>query len=63
MKLKDKPKPPKKVNTGSTKLSLFNHYTALLEEESDDHQHEDGPENTPKHSPIYITDVGNYSMV
>jgi hypothetical protein len=41
--------------------SNSNHYTALLEEESEDKQHKAGPENTPKLPPIYITDVKNIS--
>jgi hypothetical protein len=41
--------------------STSNHYTALLEEESEDQQQKARPQNMPKHSPIYITDVQNIS--
>jgi hypothetical protein len=34
-------------------------YTALLEEESEVQQQKVSPENMPKPSPIYITDVNN----
>jgi hypothetical protein len=63
MKLKEKPNTPKTANTGSTKLPLPNHYTALLEEESEDQQHKAGPENKPKSPPIYTTDVKNISPI
>jgi hypothetical protein len=43
------------------KTSTSNHYTALLEEESEDQQQKAGPENKPKPLPIYITDVTNIS--
>jgi hypothetical protein len=39
--------------------STSNHYTPLVEEESEDQQQKAGPENTPKPPPIYITDVKN----
>jgi hypothetical protein len=39
--------------------STSNCYTALLEEECEDRQHEAGPENMPKPPQIYITDVPN----
>jgi hypothetical protein len=38
-----------------------NHYTALLEEESEDQQQKASPGNAPKPSQIYITDVTNIS--
>jgi hypothetical protein len=41
--------------------STSSHYTALLEEESEDHQQKSGPENTPEPPPVYITDVTNIS--
>jgi hypothetical protein len=41
--------------------STSNRYTALLEVESEDQQQKAGPENSPKPSPIYITDVTNIS--
>jgi hypothetical protein len=43
--------------------STYNRYTALLEEGSEDQQEKDGPENTPKPPPIYITDVKNISTL
>jgi hypothetical protein len=41
--------------------STSNRYTALLEEECEDHQQKAGSESTPKAPPIYITDVTNIS--
>jgi hypothetical protein len=41
--------------------STSNHYTALLEEGSEDQQQKASPENTPEPRPIYITDVKNIS--
>jgi hypothetical protein len=37
--------------------STTNHYTALLEEETEDQQHKAGSENTLKPPPVYIADV------
>jgi hypothetical protein len=41
--------------------STSNRYTALLEEGSEDQQQRASPENMPKSSQIYITDVKNIS--
>jgi hypothetical protein len=41
--------------------STSNRYTTLLAEGSEDQQQKDGPENTPKLPPIYITDIKNIS--
>jgi hypothetical protein len=40
--------------------STSSHYTALVEEESEDKQHIAGPENMTK-PPIYVTNVKNIS--
>jgi hypothetical protein len=61
MKLKERPNTPKKANTGSIKFPLPNHYTALLQEESEDQQHKASSENMPKPPPIHITYVKNIS--
>jgi hypothetical protein len=37
--------------------STSNHYTAILQEGSEDQQQKAGPQNKPKPPPIYITDV------
>jgi hypothetical protein len=41
--------------------STSNHYTALVEEESEDQQKKASSENMPKPRPVYITDVKNIS--
>jgi hypothetical protein len=41
--------------------STSNHYTALLEEKSEDQQHKASLETTPKPPPLYITGVKNIS--
>jgi hypothetical protein len=41
--------------------SISNRYTALLEERSEDQQQKEGPVDTPKPPPIYITDDTNTS--
>jgi hypothetical protein len=56
-----KEKPQEKLNSsktmGSNPTSTHNHYSALLEDESEDQQQITDLGNTPKLPPIYVSDV------
>jgi hypothetical protein len=57
MNLKQKTKHSKESEYWLNQTSTSNHYTALLEEESEDQLYKAGPENTPKSLLIDIIDV------
>jgi hypothetical protein len=56
MKLREA-KHTKESESWLNQISTSSHYTALLEEESEDQQHKAGPEKKPKPPPTYITDL------
>jgi hypothetical protein len=48
-------KHPKESNHWLHPTSTSNRYTAVLDEENGHQQQQDGPGNTPKHPPMYVS--------
>jgi hypothetical protein len=54
-----KAKQNKEIEYHLNKTTTSYHYTALLEDETEDQQHKAYPRNNPNHTPIYI--IGSMS--